>query len=33
VLRKPSIDNFKKWLEKEQKTDSELQSVVLLVTK
>lgn len=33
LLRKPSTDNFKKWLEKEQKTNPELQSVVLLVTK
>jgi kinesin family member 13 len=33
LLRKPSTDNFKKWLEKEQKTNPDLQSVVLLVTK
>lgn len=32
LLRKPSTDNFKKWLEKEQKTNPDLQSVVLLVT-
>lgn len=33
LLRKPSTDNFKKWLEREQKTNPDLQSVVLLVTK
>lgn len=33
LLNKPSTDNFKKWLEKEQKTNPELQSVVLLVAK
>ena len=33
LLRKPSTDNFRKWLEKEQKTNPDLQSVVLLVTK
>lgn len=33
LLRKPSTDNFKKWLEKEQKVNPDLQSVVLLVTK
>lgn len=33
LLRKPSTDNFRKWLEKEQKTNTDLQSVVLLVTK
>ena len=33
LLRKPSSENFKKWLEREQKTNSELQSVVLLVTR
>lgn len=33
LLNKPSTDNFKKWLEKEQKTNPDLQSVVLLVTK
>lgn len=32
LLRKPSTDNFRKWLEKEQKTNPDLQSVVLLVT-
>lgn len=33
LLRKPSTDNFRRWLEKEQKTNQDLQSVVLLVTK
>lgn len=33
LLNKPSTDNFKKWLEKEQKTNPDLQSVVLLVAK
>lgn len=33
VIKKPSTENFKKWLDKEQKTDPELQSVVLLVAK
>lgn len=33
LLRKPSKENFRKWLEKEQKTNPDYQSVVLLVTK
>lgn len=33
VLRKPSTENFKRWLEKEQKTFPDFQSVVLLVMK
>lgn len=33
LLKKPSQENFKKWLEKESKTDADQQSVVLLVTK
>ena len=33
LLKKPTSDNYKKWLEKEQKTNADLQSVVLLVTK
>lgn len=32
LLRKPTKDHFKKWLEKEAKTDVESQSVVLLVS-
>lgn len=33
LLRKPTKENFKRWLEKESKTDVDLQSVVLLVVK
>lgn len=33
LIKKPSTENFKKWLEKEQKSNPDLQSVVLLVTK
>ncbi|KAG5677914.1 hypothetical protein PVAND_007630 [Polypedilum vanderplanki] len=33
LIKKPSSENFKKWLEREQKTNPDLQSVVLLVTK
>ena len=33
VIKKPSSENFKKWLEKEQKSNPDSQSVVLLVTK
>lgn len=33
LIKKPSADNFRRWLEREQKTASDLQSVVLLVTK
>ncbi|CRK92786.1 CLUMA_CG006307, isoform A [Clunio marinus] len=33
LLRKPSTENFRKWLEKEQKINADFQSVVLLVTK
>lgn len=33
LLKKPTKDNFKRWLDKESKTDIDLQSVVLLVTK
>lgn len=33
LIKKPSSENFKKWLEREQKTIPDLQSVVLLVTK
>ncbi|XP_017125427.1 putative mediator of RNA polymerase II transcription subunit 12 [Drosophila elegans] len=33
LVKKPTKDNFKRWLEKESRTDLELQSVVLLVTK
>lgn len=33
LIKKPSADNYRKWLEKEQKTVADLQSVVLLVTK
>lgn len=33
LLKKPSSENFKKWLEKESKTEADLQSVILLVTK
>ncbi|XP_034480163.1 putative mediator of RNA polymerase II transcription subunit 26 [Drosophila innubila] len=33
LVKKPTKDNFKRWLEKEARTDIELQSVVLLVTK
>lgn len=33
LLKKPTSDNYKRWLEKEQKTNADLQSVVLLVTK
>ncbi|XP_049876784.1 uncharacterized protein LOC126374293 [Pectinophora gossypiella] len=32
VLKKPTKDNFEKWLDTEKKTASDLQSVVLLVT-
>jgi kinesin family protein 13 len=33
LIKKPSSENFKKWLEREQKTNPDLQSVVLLVTR
>lgn len=33
LIKKPSSENFKKWLEKEQKSDTDTQSVVLLVTR
>lgn len=33
LVKKPTKDNFKRWLEKEARTDLDLQSVVLLVTK
>lgn len=33
LIKKPSTENFRKWLELEQKTISDLQSVVLLVTR
>ncbi|XP_030381985.1 uncharacterized protein LOC115629596 [Scaptodrosophila lebanonensis] len=33
LVKKPTKDNFKRWLEKESRTDIELQSVVLLVVK
>ncbi|KAH8400823.1 hypothetical protein KR009_001202, partial [Drosophila setifemur] len=33
LVKKPTKDNFKRWLEKESRTDIELQSVVLLVAK
>lgn len=33
LIKKPSADNFRRWLDREQKTASDLQSVVLLVTK
>ncbi|SPP75791.1 probable serine/threonine-protein kinase yakA [Drosophila guanche] len=33
LVKKPTKDNFKRWLEKEARTDLELQSVVLLVTR
>lgn len=33
LLKKPTKENFKRWLDKESKTDIDLQSVVLLVTK
>lgn len=33
LIKKPTKENFKKWLDKESKTDVDLQSVVLLVTK
>lgn len=33
LIKKPSTENYKKWLEREGKTDVDLQSVVLLVTK
>lgn len=33
LLRKPTKENFKRWLEKESKTHIDLQSVVLLVVK
>ncbi|KAL9700758.1 hypothetical protein quinque_004199 [Culex quinquefasciatus] len=33
LIKKPSTDNFKRWLEKEGKTEVDLQSVVLLVTR
>lgn len=33
LLKKPTKENFKKWLDKEAKTDVDLQSVVLLVVK
>jgi kinesin family protein 13 len=32
LIKKPSRDNYKKWLDREIKTDVDLQSVVLLVT-
>ncbi len=32
LIKKPTKENFKKWLDKESKTDVDLQSVVLLVT-
>ncbi|EAT37496.1 AAEL010518-PA, partial [Aedes aegypti] len=33
LIKKPSTENFKRWLEREGKTDIDLQSVVLLVTR
>lgn len=33
LLKKPTKENFKRWLDKESKTDVDLQSVVLLVTR
>lgn len=33
LIKKPSTENFKKWIEKEQKSKPNAQSVVLLVTK
>ncbi|XP_075167146.1 uncharacterized protein LOC142239252 [Haematobia irritans] len=33
LVKKPTTENFKRWLEKESRTDVELQSVVLLVAK
>uniref|UniRef100_A0A336LJT7 CSON008465 protein n=1 Tax=Culicoides sonorensis TaxID=179676 RepID=A0A336LJT7_CULSO len=33
LVKKPSTDNFRRWLDREGKTDVDLQSVVLLVTK
>lgn len=33
LIKKPSQENFKKWLDKEATTDVEFQSVVLLVTR
>lgn len=33
LIKKPSTENYKRWLEKEGKTEVDLQSVVLLVTK
>ncbi|KAH8277928.1 hypothetical protein KR018_010369, partial [Drosophila ironensis] len=33
LVKKPTKENFKRWLEKEARTDLELQSVVLLVAK
>ncbi|XP_017027844.1 serine/threonine-protein kinase Wnk [Drosophila kikkawai] len=33
LVKKPTRDNFKRWLEKEARTDLDLQSVVLLVAK
>lgn len=33
LLAKPTSENYKRWLEKEGKTETDLQSVVLLVTK
>lgn len=33
LLRKPTKENFKRWLEKESKTEVDLQSVVLLVVR
>ncbi|XP_052859853.1 histone-lysine N-methyltransferase 2D-like [Anopheles cruzii] len=33
LIKKPSRDNFRRWLEREGKTDVDLQSVVLLVTR
>lgn len=33
LIKKPTKENFKKWLDRESKTDVDLQSVVLLVTK
>lgn len=33
LIKKPSAENFKRWLDKEQKSSADAQSVVLLVTK
>lgn len=33
LLAKPTSENYKRWLEKEGKTETDFQSVVLLVTK